>query len=157
MSAVLERPAQSAPDRSRAQRLAALQRANDVRSARARLKRDLKAGRRDFLALVMSPPEYLLTAKVWDLLLEVPRYGRVRVNKVFVRAEISPSKTFGGITDRQRAKLKAEVDRLEEIRQATVRKNAPARRRLPAPDLSRPRERRAEGGYEFMLSTEPPR
>lgn len=104
------------PDRSAEQRLVALQRANDVRSYRARLKRDLKAGHRDFLALMMNPPEYLLTAKVYDLLMEVPKYGRVRVNKVFSRAEISPSKTFGGISQRQRLKLKAEMDRLEEIR-----------------------------------------
>ena len=35
----------AAPERSLVQRMEALQRANDIRSRRAQLKRDLKAGR----------------------------------------------------------------------------------------------------------------
>ena len=72
----------SAPERSLHQRMEALQRANDVRSARAKLKRDLKAGRQPIHELLLDPPEYLETAKVFDLLLAVPKYGRVKVNKI---------------------------------------------------------------------------
>ena len=68
----------AAPERSLLQRMEALQRANDVRSRRAQLKRDLKAGRQPIHELLLEPPEYLGTAKVFDLLLAVPKYGRVR-------------------------------------------------------------------------------
>jgi hypothetical protein len=50
----------------------ALKRANDIRTRRARLKRDLKAGRESIHKLLLNPPEYLETAKVFDLLLAVP-------------------------------------------------------------------------------------
>jgi hypothetical protein len=95
----------SAPERSLHQRMEALQRANDVRSARAKLKRDLKAGRRAIDDLLQQPPEYLETAKVFDLLLAVPKYGRVKVNKILTTCRISPSKTIGGMSERQRTEL----------------------------------------------------
>ena len=83
----------------------ALQRANDIRTARARLKRELKAGRSTIHELLISPPEYLETAKVFDMLLAVPKYGRVKVNKVLQQCRISPSKTIGGLSERQRTEL----------------------------------------------------
>ena len=61
----------AAPERSLTQRMEALQRANDVRSRRAQLKRDLKAGRQQIHELLLHPPEYLQSAKVFDLLLAV--------------------------------------------------------------------------------------
>src|SRR5215469_12275716 len=95
----------SAPERSLNQRMEALQRANDVRSARAKLKRDLKAGRQPIHELLLDPPEYLETAKVFDVLLAVPKYGRVKVNKILTTCRISPSKTIGGMSERQRGEL----------------------------------------------------
>src|SRR5581483_4448429 len=62
----------AAPERSLVQRMEALQRANDIRSRRAQLKRDLKAGRQPIHELLLDPPDYLETAKVFDLLLAVP-------------------------------------------------------------------------------------
>jgi hypothetical protein len=72
----------AAPERSLHQRMDALRHANEIRSRRAQLKRDLKAGRQPIHELLLDPPDYLLTAKVFDLLLAVPKYGRVKVNKV---------------------------------------------------------------------------
>lgn len=95
----------AAPERSLVQRMEALQRANDVRSRRAQLKRDLKAGRQPIAELLLAPPEYLETAKVFDLLLAVPKYGRVKVNKILSQCRISPSKTIGGLSERQRDEL----------------------------------------------------
>ncbi|MGO9754571.1 MAG: integration host factor, actinobacterial type [Solirubrobacteraceae bacterium] len=95
----------SAPERSLVQRMEALQRANDIRSRRAQLKRDLKAGRQPIHELLLDPPEFLETAKVFDLLLAVPKYGRVKVNKILSTCRISPSKTIGGLSQRQRAEL----------------------------------------------------
>src|SRR4030081_2519471 len=96
-----------APERSYNQRREALQRANDIRSRRAQLKRDLKAGRQPIDELLLAPPEYQETAKVFDLLLAVPKYGRVKVNKILTQCRISPSKTIGGLSERQRAELVA--------------------------------------------------
>jgi hypothetical protein len=68
------------PPRTETQRLDALNRANDVRTRRAKLKKDLKAGRHSIHTLLLDPPDFILTAKVFDMLLAVPKYGRVKVN-----------------------------------------------------------------------------
>src|ERR1700756_3071056 len=94
-----------APQRSLNQRMDALARANQIRIQRAQLKRDLKSGRLSIRALLLEPPEYVETAKVFDMLLAVPKYGRVKVNKVLVQCRISPSKTIGGLSQRQRTEL----------------------------------------------------
>ena len=95
----------AAPERSLTQRLVALERANHVRTERAKLKKDLKAGRVKIHTLLNDPPEYVATAKVFDMLLAVPKYGRVKANKVLAGCRISPSKTIGGLSPRQRDEL----------------------------------------------------
>jgi hypothetical protein len=99
------KPTVAAPERSLDQRMEALRRANEIRTARAQLKRDLKGGRRSIHDLLLEPPEYIETAKVFDMLLAVPKYGRVKVNKVLQLCRISPSKTIGGLSQRQRTEL----------------------------------------------------
>jgi S13-like protein len=94
-----------APERSLTQRMEALKRANEIRTQRAQLKRDLKAGRASIHGLLLKPPEYLQTAKVFDLLLAVPKYGRVKANRILTQCRISPSKTIGGLSERQRNEL----------------------------------------------------
>jgi len=94
-----------APERSLVQRMDALQRANAIRTARAQLKRDLKAGRISVHDLLLNPPDYVETAKVFDMLLAVPKYGRVKVGKILNVCRISPSKTIGGLSQRQRREL----------------------------------------------------
>lgn len=95
----------SAPERSLTQRLDALERANRVRTERAQLKKDLKGGRSSIHSLLLDPPEFVATAKVIDMLLAVPKYGRVKAGKVLQQCRISPSKTIGGLSERQRAEL----------------------------------------------------
>jgi hypothetical protein len=110
----LEHPAapERSPDqRSPDQRIHALSLANEVRSFRAQLKRDLKAGRVSIGALVRDPPLWLETAKVFDMLLALPKVGRVKASKTLDSCRVSPSKTFGGLSDRQRAEL---ADRLNQ-------------------------------------------
>lgn len=97
--------AAAAPARSLDQRMEALKRANDIRTARAKLKKDLKASRASINAILLDPPEYVMTAKVFDMLLAVPKYGRVKTNRILNQCRISPSKTIGGLSDRQRAEL----------------------------------------------------
>lgn len=93
------------PDRSLIQRMDALYRANEIRTKRAQLKRDLTAGRQQIHDLLLEPPEWVETMKVFDLLLAVPKYGRVKVNKILVQCRMSPSKTVGGMSSRQRTEL----------------------------------------------------
>lgn len=99
------RPTTAAPERSLVQRMDALGRANVIRTQRAALKRDLKARRASVHVLLLDPPEYIETMKVFDLILSVPKYGRVKVNKVLQVCRISPSKTIGGLSERQRAEV----------------------------------------------------
>jgi hypothetical protein len=101
----------SAPERSLVQRMDALQRANQIRTRRAQLKRDLKAGRTSIHQLLLDPPEWTETAKVFDMLLAVPKYGRVKANKILNLCRISPSKTIGGLSQRQRTELVAMLRR----------------------------------------------
>jgi hypothetical protein len=92
-------------ERSRDQKMDALALANEIRGKRASLKRELKAGRVKVHSQIAAPPEWLATAKVIDLLLAVPKIGRVKANKALVQCRISPSKTVGGLSDRQRREL----------------------------------------------------
>ena len=92
-------------ERSLKQRRRALQRANEIRSRRAELKRRMKAGTQPVVPLIVDPPDYLATAKVWDVLIAVPKWGRVKVNRLLMVHRISPSKTVGGLSERQRRAL----------------------------------------------------
>ncbi len=83
----------------------ALNKANEIRTARAQLKRDLKAGKMQIQKLLLDPPEYVLSAKAFDMILAVPKYGRVKANKILSQCRISPSKTIGGLSERQRTEL----------------------------------------------------
>jgi len=83
----------------------ALRRANDIRVRRAQLKRDLKDGRVSVDAILRSPPDYVETAKVFDILMAVPKFGRVKAARFLNQCRISQSKTVGGLSDRQRAEL----------------------------------------------------
>jgi hypothetical protein len=104
MPAAVETPV-AIPERTKAQRKKALQRANEIRSRRAQLKRDLKAGKVKIDALLLDPPNWVETAKVFDVILAVPKYGRVKANKVLNQCRISPSKTIIGLSERQRTEL----------------------------------------------------
>ena len=94
-----------APARSRDQRMEALKRANDIRVRRAQLKKDLKEGRVRIEAILNEPPEYVSTAKVFDILMAVPKFGRVKAARFLNQCRISQSKTVGGLSERQRAEL----------------------------------------------------
>lgn len=95
----------SAPDRSLKQRMDALGRANEIRTTRADFKKDLKAGRQDVVGALLDPPEWLQTMKVFDLMISVPKYGRTKVNRILTQCRISPSKTIGGLSERQRGEI----------------------------------------------------
>src|SRR3954452_20658771 len=94
-----------APARSLDQRMEALKRANDIRVKRAQLKKDLKAAKVQIDEILGDPPEYVETAKVFDMLMAVPISGRVKAARFLNQCRISQSKTVGGLSERQRAEL----------------------------------------------------
>ena len=94
-----------APLRSLDQRMEALRRANEIRVKRAQLKKDLKAGSVQIESVLRKPPAYVETAKVFDILMAVPKFGRVKAARFLNQCRISQSKTVGGLSDRQRAEL----------------------------------------------------
>jgi S13-like H2TH domain len=85
-----------APVRSLDQRMEALQRANHIRVRRAQLKKDL---------ILLDPPDWVSTAKVFDMLMAVPKFGRVKAARLLNQCRISQSKTVGGLSERQRTEL----------------------------------------------------
>jgi hypothetical protein len=103
--------AAAVPERTHGQRMRALRRANEIRSKRAQLKRDLKAGKVKVESLLRDPPDYVLSAKAFDMILAVPKYGRVKANKILSQCRISPSKTIGGLSARQRGELVSQLRR----------------------------------------------
>lgn len=104
MTATLS-PPRSFAQRTADQRLQALAIANEVRSRRSALKRDLKAGRRSAVSLLADPPSWLETMKVIDLLIATPRWGRGKASNALKLAGVSPSKTLAGLSKRQRDAL----------------------------------------------------
>ena len=72
---------------------------------RAQLKKDLKAGTASIEQILRDPPEYVGTAKVIDILMAVPKFGRVKAARFLNQCRISQSKTVGGLSERQRAEL----------------------------------------------------
>lgn len=106
------------PSRSHAQRMEALERANQVRSYHAQVKRDLRV-RRLRLDDVLAD-EQAQTMKLVDALLAVPSVGRIKAKTILRRAHISPSKTLGGLTGRQRSELVVAVRSFPSVARETI-------------------------------------
>jgi hypothetical protein len=87
------------------QRRRALQQANQIRSERARLKKDLATGEVGLTEILARPPACVRTARVRDLLVALPKIGSIKAGRILTRCGIADSKTLGGLTDRQRAEL----------------------------------------------------
>lgn len=102
---VMPKTQAQAPERSLDQRMEALRRANEIRVRRAQLKKDLKLGSVQIEHVLTDPPEYVATAKVFDMLLAVPKLGRVKATRFLNQCRISQAKTVGGLSERQRTEL----------------------------------------------------
>ena len=83
----------------------ALRHANEIRSGRARLKKELASGRARIEEIIAQPPESAKTAKVYDLLLALPKIGPAKATRCLTHCRIAPSKTVGGLSERQRHEL----------------------------------------------------
>jgi S13-like H2TH domain len=86
-------------------RMIALRQANNVRGLRAKLKQDLREGKIRLEQVLATRADYLANAEVFDLLVAVPKIGPVKAGRLLTIARISPSKTFGDLSERQRVRL----------------------------------------------------
>ncbi len=87
------------------QHMRALERANDVRLARAELKRSVAFGETDITAVILYCPWEVQGMAVADLLASQRRWGKTRSRKLLTRLPMSETKTVGSLTDRQRRAL----------------------------------------------------
>jgi hypothetical protein len=84
------------------QHLRALERANQVRLARAELKRSVASGSLSAAQIVLACPPEAEGMAIADLLMSQRRWGRTRCRKFLATIPLSESKTIGSMTERQR-------------------------------------------------------
>lgn len=87
------------------QPMEALKVANDIRSHRAQIKRDLHAGRQKILPLFLDPPAAIANAYVSELLRSLRGFGRTRADKTLADARVSPTRRVANLTERERGAL----------------------------------------------------
>jgi hypothetical protein len=91
------------------QRLQALERANEIRLARAGLKRRIAHGSVSAAEVILDPPCEARSWAVGELLLSQRRWGSTRCRKFLVRNQISETKPVGALTLRQRRVLARQL------------------------------------------------
>ena len=96
------------------QRQAALARANQIRLARAELKRRIAGGDISAAHIILDSPTEASSWAVWDVLISQRRWGSTKCRKFLSTNGISETKQLGQLTPRQRQLL---ADRLEESRE----------------------------------------
>jgi hypothetical protein len=84
------------------QHLQALSRANEVRLARAELKRRVACGQTSVAEVVLESPWEAESMTVADLLMSQRRWGHTRARKFLAQIPMSETKTVGSMTERQR-------------------------------------------------------
>jgi hypothetical protein len=89
------------------QHMRALQRANEVRLARAQLKRRVAFGETEVAQVILYCPWEADSMEVADLLMSQRRWGQTRCHKLLAQLPMSEKKTVGSMTDRQRRALAA--------------------------------------------------
>jgi hypothetical protein len=87
------------------QRMRALGRANEIRLARAELKRRIADGEVSAADVILAPPREASTWALGELLMSQRRWGATRCTKFLSRCQINEIKTVGALTDRQRRLL----------------------------------------------------
>lgn len=93
---------QTALKTSEPQRLRALERANEIRLARAAIKRRIALGEVSAAEVILECPEAADTWPVGELLMSQRRWGAMRCRKFLARNQITETKPIGSLTDRQR-------------------------------------------------------
>ena len=92
------------------QHMRALQRANEVRLARAELKRRVTEGEMTAAAVILDSPWEAESMAVAELLMSQHRWGHTRARRFLAGVPMTETKTIGSMTDRQRRTLAAMLE-----------------------------------------------
>jgi len=91
------------------QHMRALQKANQIRLARAALKREIASGARRAAEVVVHCPPEAESMTISELLSAQPRWGRARSRKLLSGLELKENKVLGTLTVRQRGLLAGQL------------------------------------------------
>ena len=92
------------------QRLRALERANEIRLARAELKRLIAEGEVSVAEVLLDVPAHARSWAVGDLLMSQHRWGTSRCRKFLWKHHINETKHVGALTERQRRLLACQLE-----------------------------------------------
>lgn len=94
---------------SEPQRLRALERANEIRLARAALKRSIGTGEVSAAEVILDCPDAAASWPIGDLLMSQRRWGSTRCRKFLSRSQVPETKPVGKLTERQRRVLAGQL------------------------------------------------
>jgi hypothetical protein len=89
------------------QHVRALKRANEVRRARALIKRRIATGDLTAAQVILSHRWELESMRIAEVLLSQRRWGRTRCDRFLVRLTMPENKRIGSMTERQRLAMAA--------------------------------------------------
>jgi hypothetical protein len=92
------------------QHMRALQRANEVRLARAELKRRVTDGETTAATVILASPWEAESMAVAELLMSQHRWGHTRARRFLAGIPMTETKTIGSMTERQRRSLAAMLE-----------------------------------------------
>jgi hypothetical protein len=91
------------------QHMRALQKANQIRLARAALKREIASGAMKAAEVVTHCPPEAESMTISELLSAQRRWGRARSRKLLSGLELKENKALGTLTERQRGLVAAQL------------------------------------------------
>jgi hypothetical protein len=98
-----------ANDTRSSDRMRALRSANEVRLARAQLRRRIAAGELSAADVILGPPRKARTWQLMEVLSSQRQWGQARTRRFLASAQIDGRKPIGTLTDRQRRLLAAQL------------------------------------------------
>src|SRR3954462_7293207 len=108
------------------QHLIALQRANEVRLARAELKRRICSQELSAAQVVLECPWEADSMEISDILMSQRRWGRARCRRLLLSLGMPENKQLGTLTQRQRFGLAAVLSHKVGDDEVAPRESAPA-------------------------------
>jgi len=102
------------------QHLRALEHANRVRLARARLKRRIGSGEVSAAEVITSCPWEAHSMSISDLLMSQKRWGHARCRRLLLSIGVPENKPVGTLTERQRMALATVLEEMAPSRPRTL-------------------------------------
>jgi len=97
-----------------------LERANEIRLARAELKRRIASGCVSVAEIILDPPCEASSWAIGELLISQRRWGTTRCRKFLVRNQISETKPLHALTQRQRRLLAEQLGHCDSVAELVI-------------------------------------